>query len=298
MSCRRTKCRIVFGGRHGSRGLLISLAMVAVGAPAVPQTREMAATTDMPRSDILTLRIVAFNVRYGSMATPEEIAHILGRFSPDIVLLSEVPAGDWVTRLAEQLSLGSHVISNMSSADQKDKHVSILSRYPLNDSCEFPVTSKGAWNPGTVVRARAMVGDIPLILYSVHIAHSRDDGHAGMLSESILAKDKSSNIVIGGDFNELPTGSGLSHIEAQGFRLVWDIAGTNVRDMSSRIDKSTDGLIDHILVKTRGTVEKAKAGVVALRKPLSDHRPVWAAIRLAPKVPQDRDDTDENFCPS
>jgi endonuclease/exonuclease/phosphatase family metal-dependent hydrolase len=135
-----------------------------------------------------------------------------------------------------------------------------------------------------VVQAITQIDGIPISFYSLHICRSTDShntGHAYRLANEILLKDKTDRIIVLGDFNNEMGDSAFEKIENAGMRATW-------RDLKIDVSKEftynaldpqkNHGVIDHIFYSTKSKAKVAKGGIIELKKPLSDHKPVWAEI--------------------
>jgi endonuclease/exonuclease/phosphatase family metal-dependent hydrolase len=178
-------------------------------------------------------------------------------------------------------------VGKISSANHKDKYKSILSRTPLQDTVEHNLTvkRKRSWNPASVVQAVTQIDGIPISFYSLHICRSTEShntGHAYRLANGILPKDKTDRIIVLGDFNNEMGDLALKKIEQTGMRATWEDLKI---DLSKEFtynaldpEQPNAGVIDHIFYNTAFRANTKSGGIIELKKPLSDHKPVWAEI--------------------
>lgn len=230
-----------------------------------------------------SVRVVAYNVMYGSKAQPEQVATALRTARPDVVLFSEVPGGDWTGRVGRRLGLDHVYVGEVSSANHADKYKSILSRYPLVDNTEYVLHSGDGWNPASVVRSVIEVDGTQVALYSLHLAESSEPtrGHLDELG-ALLEDEAIGNAIVAGDFNHSPGAPALERFERRGFRSAWDDLGITAANASSTVEERM--LIDHVYYRAPGGARATAGGILELPRALSDHHPVWAEIRFGAGV--------------
>jgi endonuclease/exonuclease/phosphatase family metal-dependent hydrolase len=99
------------------------------------------------------------------------------------------------------------------------------------------------------------------------------------LANEILPKDKIERIIVLGDFNNEMGDNALKKIEQAGMRATWkdlkiDVSGEFTYNALD--PKKNHGVIDHIFYSTKPKAEVTEGGIIELKTPLSDHKPVWA----------------------
>ena len=234
----------------------------------------------------ISVRVAAYNVEFGKNASPEEIGKMFKPYNLDIIGFNEVRDGDWTARVGRVLGMKHTYVGKISSANHKDKYKSILSRTPLQRTVEHELTvkRKRSWNPASVVQAVTQIDGIPISFYSLHICRSTDShntGHAYRLANEILPKDKTERIIVLGDFNNEVGDLALKKIEKTGMRATWEDLKIDVSKeftYNALDPKKNSGVIDHIFYSTKSKAEVTEGGMIELKKPLSDHKPVWAEI--------------------
>ena len=232
----------------------------------------------------ISVRVAAYNVEFGKNASPEEIGKMFKPYNLDIIGFNEVPDGDWTARVGRVLGMKHTYVGKISSANHKDKYKSILSRTSLQRTVEHELTvkRKRSWNPASVVQAVTQIDGIPISFYSLHICRSTDShntGHAYRLANEILPKDKTERIIVLGDFNNEVGDLALKKIEKTGMRATWEDLKIDVSKeftYNALDPKKNSGVIDHIFYSTKTKAEVTEGGMIELKKPLSDHKPVWA----------------------
>ena len=246
-----------------------------------------------PASDTpITVRVASYNVVFGSMTTPEQLGEMFKPYNLDIIGLSEVPDGDWTARVGKVLGMEHSYVGKISSANHKDKYKSILSRMPLNGTTEHElrVNRRGFWNPASVVRATTKIEGVSIAFCSLHISGSggrKGNGHAYQLATEIVPKETTERVIIVGDFNNRIGDEAMNAIEATGMKPTW-------RDLKIELSKEFTiwhnkpdkhlGVIDHILYNSSSGAKANKGGIIELKKPLSDHKPIWAEIVFPRKI--------------
>jgi maltose 6'-phosphate phosphatase len=256
---------------------LLSLAVTCLCA-AIPC---LAATkSDKP----IPVRVASYNVEFGKNASPEQIGKMFKPYKLDIIGFDEVPDGDWTARVGKVLGMKHSYVGKISSANHKDKYKSILSRTPLEGTEEYELTSKSrGWNPASVVRAVTKIDGVPLAFYSLHICKSKKKvgGHAHRLATTILPKESTERVIVVGDFNNNIGDAAMNTIEKAGFISTWSDLKIDVSKeftYNALDPKNSLGVIDHILYNTSAKAKVTEGGIIELKKPLSDHKPIWAEI--------------------
>ena len=241
---------------------------------------------DAAESNNIHVRVAAYNVEFGKNASPEEIGKMFKPYNLDIIGFNEVPDGEWTARVGKVLGMKHTYVGKISSANHKDKYKSILSRTPLQSTVEHNLTvlRKRSWNPASVVQAVTQIDGIPISFYSLHICRSTDNhntGHAYRLANEILPKDKTDRIIVLGDFNNEMGDSAIKKIENAGMRATWEDLKIDLSKeftYNALDPKKNSGVIDHIFYNNLPRTKVIDGGIIELKKPLSDHKPVWAEI--------------------
>ena len=246
------------------------------------------ASMGAPESDKpIHVRVAAYNVEFGKNATPEEIGRMFKSYNLDIIGFNEVPDGDWTARVGKVLSMKHSYVGMISSANHKDKYKSILSRTPLEVTAEYElsVERRRSWNPASVVKTVTKIDGVPVAFYSLHICRSTDShdtGHAYRLANGVLPKEKTDRVIVLGDFNNNMGDVAMNMLEASGFRATWKDLKIDVSKEFTynalKPEQPNLGVIDHIFYNTGSRASTKEGGIIELKKPLSDHKPVWAEI--------------------
>lgn len=234
----------------------------------------------------ITVRVASYNVEFGKSATPEQIGEMFKSYKLDIIGFDEAPDGDWTARVGKVLGMKYSFVGKISSANHKDKYKTILSRTPLEGKVEhdLSVDRRRCWNPASTVRAVTEIDGVAIAFYSLHICSSRDrekTGHAYNLASDIFPKETTERVIVVGDFNNNIGDAAMSTIEEAGFKATWKDLKVDVSKeytYNAFDPKKNLGVIDHILYNTSSGAKVTEGGIIELKKPLSDHKPIWAEI--------------------
>ncbi|MEE2643161.1 MAG: endonuclease/exonuclease/phosphatase family protein [Planctomycetota bacterium] len=242
-----------------------------------------AQTPDEP----VTVRVASYNVEFSKSATPEQIGEMFKPYKLDVIGFDEAPGGDWTARVGKVLGMSYPFVGKISSANHKDKYKTILSRTPLEGTEEHKLTGRG-WNPASVVRAVTRIDGVSFAFYSLHICKSgAKDGHAYSLATRVLPRETNGRVIVVGDYNNKLGDAAMDTIEKAGFRPTWNDLEIDVSrefTYNAQDPKKNLGVIDHILYNNRSGARATGGGIIELKKPLSDHKPVWAEITFPRRI--------------
>ncbi len=79
----------------------------------------------------------------------------------------------------------------------------------------------------------------------------------------------------------------MKTIEGAGFKPTWNDLEIDVSKKSTynaQNPKNNLGVIDHILYNHLSGAQATDGGIIELKKPLSDHKPIWAEIEFPRKL--------------
>ena len=249
---------------------------------------------DASEPNNIHVRVAAYNVDFGKNASPEEIGKMFKPYNLNIIGFNEVPDGEWTGRVGKVLGMKHTYVGKISSANHKDKYKSILSRTPLDATAEHELTveRRRSWNPGSVVKAVTKIDGAEVAVYSLHVCRSTDSdktGHAYRLAKEVLPKEKTNRVIVLGDFNNNMGDTAMNMLEASGYKPTWeDLQIDTFKTFTYNAlkpEQPNAGVIDHILYNTGSMAKTKSGGIIELKKPLSDHKPVWAEI-IFPKDPK------------
>jgi|TARA_B110000881_G_C18580853_1_gene521608 endonuclease/exonuclease/phosphatase family metal-dependent hydrolase len=229
----------------------------------------------------ITVRVASYNVEFSKSATPEQIGEMFKPYKLDIIGFDEAPDGDWTARVGKVLGMPYSFVGKISSANHKNKYKTILSRTPLEGAEEYKLTGSG-WNPASAVRATTKIEGISFAFYSLHICKSgATNGHAYSLATKVLPKETTERVIVVGDFNNNIGDAAINTVEGAGFRSTWTDLKIDVSKeftYNAQNPKKNLGVIDHIFYNTSASPKLTDGGIIELKKPLSDHKPIWAEI--------------------
>lgn len=237
--------------------------------------------TSLPNKAI-TVRVASYNVEFSRSTTPEQVGKMFKQYNLDLVGFDEAPDGDWTARVGKVLGMNYSYVGEISSANHKNKYKTILSRTPLEGTKEYTLEGLG-WNPASVVRAVTKIDGVSFAFYSLHIcASGKKDGHAYNLASEVLPKETTERFIIVGDYNNKIGDEAMNTIEAAGMRPTWkdlniDLS-THFTYNAQKPEGKNLGVIDHILYNTLSGARATDGGIIELKKPLSDHKPIWGEI--------------------
>jgi len=240
--------------------------------PAGPILSVQQLSSRLATSDI---RLVSFNVKFGEHV--DRAADLLTRPGPlrdaDALFLQEMD-GPGTEKLARALAMNSvYVPSARHPSSQRDFGVAVLSPWPLDDARKVPFPHEHRFRH---LRRAAVVATVhmPVALLRVYSVHFEtafglwSAGHRRDQARAVLADAAKwpGPIAIAGDFN----GRGpADEVARAGFSWL-----TRTLD-----DRGMFFDFDHVLVRglcATGNPPAAHADAGGA----SDHRPVWALVRL------------------
>lgn len=243
---------------------------------------------------VIEIKVGAYNVEFSKNATAEQIGEALKPYDFDVVCFSEAPAGDWTERVAAVLGFEHTVVGRYSTAAHVDKYKTIASRTALYDYEEVLMADTFH----TATKAKTTIHGREFTVYAVHFPFGwRDQAHVDETTGKITdfvdhvknRKTAEPYQLLMGDFNFLlPTGEKESpYYEMfleQGFDATWNELGIDVTKKSTMVntvpdEQSPGRVIDHILYDPL-KAEAIAGGVIEMEQPLSDHKPVWATLKL------------------
>ena len=181
-----------------------------------------------------------------------------------------------------------------STAGHNDKYKSIVSRTPLTGYEEVLMAD----TLHTATKAFTQIDGKKIAIYSVHFPFGwRDQAHIDETTGKVTAlvnyikvRLKDEQPLVMGDFNfVLSTDDYKSPYYEMfvdiGFDASWRDLKTDVTQLhsivgpSGRDNKGLGRVIDHILYCTQ-SVKALEGEVIEMKKPLSDHKPVWALLEI------------------
>jgi endonuclease/exonuclease/phosphatase family metal-dependent hydrolase len=232
----------------------------------------------------LSFRAMTFNIHHGEggdgKVDLQRIADLVRQERVDMVALQEVDKGvrrtqqrDFPLELANRTGL-TCVFSNNFSFQGGEYGNAVLSRFPVLGWTNTHYRMLRTNEQRGVLQVKVQVGQRPIVFVSTHTDYHPDDAerlqNADQLLE-ILAGYRDVPVIIGGDFNDVPTSRIHGKLKDR-LQDVWEKAGTNAGFTipSSRPIKR----IDYLWITPNAPWTPQRAWVPATDA--SDHLPVVA----------------------
>ena len=225
------------------------------------------------------LKVAAYNVEFSKSATAEEIGLALKPYDFNIVCFSEAPDGDWTKNVGIAMGLSYVVIGKYSTASHKDKYKSILSKTPLYGFEEIWMMDR----MHTVTKAKTVIDGREIAVYSLHFpfgvgASAKMENFANYIKG---VQENEITIALG-DYNFTTSSPDYKMYTDAGLRPSWVDLGIDVSELDTwnAIDRTKiEGVIDHIMYNPK-YVAAIDGNIIEMKKPLSDHKPVWALLEI------------------
>ncbi len=231
------------------------------------------------------LKEATFNVASGENASATEIGEALKPYDFDIVCFTDAPCGDWTKKVANILGLKYYVVGQYSTAGQKNKYKSIVSKTPLFDEEEILMYNDTLY---TATKARTTVGGKKIAVYAVDLPFEwKDADDVRSITQEIddfafylKSKQQDEISIVMGDFNFTLESLHYQMFNYVGLQSYWEDLPWHASQFSSEVTNDLKGqVIDHIMYNPE-KVRALDGLVIEMRKPLSDHKPVWALLQL------------------
>ncbi|QPH38556.1 endonuclease/exonuclease/phosphatase family protein [Pedobacter endophyticus] len=240
------------------------------------------------------LTVATLNVGVGQRASATVIAQKLKPLNLDVLTLTECPTlidqnsmnKDFVALVAETLDMPYWKLGTISSANHwKDwgtdisgkyhgKLKAVLSKTPLSNPEDIALQGSG-FSPSSVVKVNTVIKNKPFAIYALHVPGSSNaEGSVHKyFADQVLSKETSPNILVMGDFNNVPSGATMLYLKGKGLKDALD----DLTNLSSRIDPYKPGRIDHILYNGASEI-KAVDGYSKFDANISDHPYIWVKM--------------------
>jgi endonuclease/exonuclease/phosphatase family metal-dependent hydrolase len=226
------------------------------------------------------VRVLVYNVR-GFCDGADRVAHVVERFSPDLVLLNETGGRLRLLRFAK--SVGMRAARDPWSPFRRRVKNAVLVRPPWRilgrTLHRFPDSAR-FYPRGALV---AHLGRSGLRMWGIamHLGVRPRERirHAKELIR--IARGLTGPVIAGGDLNETPSGRAVGYLSER----LWDawLLGGDVAGETFPADEPT-ARIDYLFVSEGIRVERAIVPPIPDVREASDHRPVVAEL-LVPEEP-------------
>lgn len=230
-------------------------------------------------SPAIEIKMAAYNVEFSKNASATEIGNMLKSYNFDVVCFSEAPGGDWTQQVGLATGLKYALVGKYSTAGHVDKYKTILSKYPLDEYEEILMTD----TLHTVTKAKIKIEGREMAIYSLHFPFGEGATKKMMDFANYLETVQKEEISIAlGDYNfDLKSPDCKLYMNA-GLQPSWNDLNINTEKLSTwnALDTSkNEGVIDHIMYNPN-KIMAIDGQIIELEKPLSDHKPVWALLRI------------------
>ena len=246
-----------------------------------------------PGPSVHEVRLLVYNIHAGKDVgggnNLERVADLVREARADVVLLQEVDRG---TRRSGNVDQPAVLAARTGFAvafgktldyDGGEYGIAVLSRWPIRHDTLIPLPveppqqrSGGSYEPRGAQRVvvRAPGGDV--IIVNTHIDASRDDHYRRQEIRTVLAiaRDASSALLVGGDFNSTPESTVQADAREGGLRDAWLTCGNG--DGLTFPATAPVKRIDYLYLTGSATCARA----VVLESMASDHRPLLVTVRL------------------
>lgn len=222
----------------------------------------------------MRVRVVVYNVR-GFRDGLANMAAVIGRLHPDLVLLTETGGRRRLRRLARSVEM--RAVGDPWSPFRRRVKNAILVRPPwrVGEHRLIRLSGSRRWYPRGALVARITRPEARVWAIAVHLGlHPLERRrHAEELTAAL--RDLEDPVVLGGDLNERPDGKAVELL-AERFRDAW-LLGGDVAGETFPADEPT-ARIDYLFVSEGVRVERAMVPPTPDVRAASDHRPVVAEV--------------------
>jgi len=231
-----------------------------------------------------TLKVLCYNLRFGELASLEELAAFIKSENPDIVALQEVDVMTYRERAPHQngkdfiTELGYHTGMLTAYARTIDYAkgyygIGILSKYPFVSTRKIllPLVADSKEQRAMLVADVELPGGKVFTFVSTHFDHTNSavrQAQARVLNKAL--KGNRYPMIVAGDFNARPDSPEIS----QGMKN-WKTACAPDFTIPASEPRSK---IDYIFYAPSSKWKPLKSGTP--RVSLSDHLPLWAELEL------------------
>ncbi len=239
-----------------------------------------------PGSERMRLKIVCYNLRFGELATLEELAEWIKSEDPDMVALQEVDVRtnrknaphqngkDFITELGYLTGM---LTAYARTIDYAGGYygIGILSKYPFEQTRKvmLPMPEGGREQRAILLADLELPGEKRITLVSTHLDHSTSDvrkAQVNMLNETL--KDNPFPVIVAGDFNARPESPEIK----EGMTLFRQACNDDFTSPAN----NPRAKIDYIFYSPAESWKVVETSTPTIQ--LSDHLPVIAELELLP----------------
>lgn len=185
--------------------------------------------------DTLRLRVMTYNIRFGELATADQLAEHIKFFKPDFVALEEVDVN--TNRSLALHQNGRNIISELAGKSNmfglygkainfnKGYYgIAILSRYPYIHVNKLNLPNPQGTEPRVLLEALFEIGNADTIIFAATHLDVKDEKTRRLQAEYITDyfKKFSYPIIIGGDFNAKPDSGTIKGVMARNWFYATD----------------------------------------------------------------------------
>lgn len=231
------------------------------------------------------LKILSYNLRFGELASLEQLADFINDQNPDVVALQEVDVLTYRERAEHQN--GKNFISELSyrtkmlsaygkTIDYKGGYygIGILSKYPIIKSerilLPYPAGSKE--QRAYLVATIELPNKKHINFVCTHLEYTNNQGvreiQVVAINNDLLKRDLP--VILCGDFNARPDSKEIQ----EGMKDWWQVS----TDEYTILDNNPTSKIDYIFCYPRSSWQFLDAKTPDVR--LSDHLPITATLKL------------------
>ena len=241
-------------------------------------------TLNVNAQDTLKLRVMTYNLRFGELATIDQLAEQIKALNPDFVALEEVDVNTHRSLAPHQN--GKNMLSELAGKtnlfglygktipfSNGYYGIGILSRYPCISVNKFALPNPQGEEPRVLLEGLFEVGKTDTVFFAATHLDVKDERtrelQAGYITDHF--KDSPFPVIIGGDFNATPDSKVIKDIMVRNWSDVTDSSLT----FPAREPKVK---IDYLFARPRNRWKLVSTHAVLSL--LSDHLPVVTELEF------------------
>lgn len=224
-----------------------------------------------------SLKVITFNIHYGKISNLDAIGDFLKSIGADIIALQEV---DKNQRRSNNFNQGEYLAKYLDMSYIYGPNIklgnsqygnAILSKFPILEANNHTLPS--ALEPRGILEARINVNGELITILNTHLAIS-DRERIGQVDSILrIIGDRRKNIILLGDFNEIPEGDNIIRIK-ETFKDLWETYGETEGFTFPNWNPGVR--IDYIFIGNGFAIEEVYISTEAL----SDHLPVISKLKF------------------